>query len=100
MKAPRVDVRRLLLILVLVVMLPLTIALLLDIAVGSWPLLTLFCAVIVLPVGTFFMSRAALNEMNKVIEVVAPPDDDEFSAEELSIEDSSGDGEPVAEATG
>ena len=97
MTAPRVDVRRLLLILLLGVMLPST--MLIDIALGTWPLLTLFCVMIALPVGTFFMSRAALHEMNKVIEVVAPPDDEERSVDAPSAEDASGDREPVVEVT-
>lgn len=99
MKAPRVDVRRLLLILLLVVMLPLTVALLLDLALGSWPLLTVFCALLVLPAGTFFLSRAALNEMNKVIEEVAPPDTEPF-ADSVPVEELLADDDSASEVTG
>ena len=99
MKAPRVDVRRLLLILLLIVMLPLTGALMFDLALGSWPLLTIFGAVIVLPAGTFFLSRAALNEMNKVIAEVAPPDD-ESSTGDVPVEELSVDDDSVSKAVG
>ena len=49
---------------------------LIDYYAGSWPILTLFSLIIFLPFGAFFTSRAALDEMNKVIAEVAPPEPD------------------------
>ena len=52
---------------------PLGILMLIDHYAGWWPVLTLFSLLIVLPIGALFTSRAALDEMNKVIAEVAPP---------------------------
>ena len=54
-------------------LLPLSVMMLIDYYAGWWPILTLFSLVIFLPIGALFTSRAALDEMNKVIAEVAPP---------------------------
>lgn len=54
---------------------------LIDYYAGWWPVLTLFSLIIFLPIGAFFTSRAALDEMNKVIAEVAPPEPDTDLAE-------------------
>lgn len=52
---------------------PLSVLMLIDYYAGWWPVLTLFSLLIILPIGALFTSRAALDEMNKVIAEVAPP---------------------------
>ena len=54
-------------------LIPLSVLMLIDYYAGWWPVLTLFSLLIVLPIGALFTSRAALDEMNKVIAEVAPP---------------------------
>ena len=76
MQTPRVDVRRLLRVLLLAGVFPLTALILTDLAVGLWPILTIFGTAVVLPLGSFLVSRAALDEFNKVIEEVAPLEDE------------------------
>lgn len=84
MQTPRVDVRRLLRVLLFAGVLPLTALILIDLAVGLWPILTIFGAAVVLPLGSFLVSRAALDEFNRVIEEVAPLED---ALEEEALED-------------
>jgi hypothetical protein len=72
MQEPRVDIYRLLRILLLAGIVPLVFLVALDLASGLWPILTLFGAVIFLPLGSYLVGRAALDEMNRVIEEVAP----------------------------
>ena len=78
MNGPRVDVKRLFRVLFFSTVLPFSVMLLLDYSSGLWPILALFSVVIVLPIGTFFTSRAALDEMTKVIAEVAPPESDDI----------------------
>ena len=78
MNGPRVDVHRLLRVLFFSTVFPLSVMLLLDYYSELWPVLALFSLVIILPIGTFLTSRAALDEMNKVIAEVAPPESDDI----------------------
>ena len=78
MNGPRVDVKRLLRVLFFSTVLPFSEMLILDYYSGLWPVLALFSVVIILPIGTFLTSRAALDEMNKVIAEVAPPESDDI----------------------
>ena len=62
-------------------LIPLSVLMLIDYYAGWWPVLTLLSLVVFLPIGALFTSRAALDEMNKVIAQVAPPapeDTDDF----------------------
>ena len=78
MNGPRVDVKRLLRVLFFSTVFPFSVMLLVDYYSGLWPVLALFSLVIILPIGTFLTSRAALDEMNKVIAEVAPTESDEI----------------------
>jgi hypothetical protein len=78
MNGPRVDVKRLLRVLFFSTVLPLSAMTLFDYYSGLWPVLTLFSLVIILPIGTFLTSHAALDEMNKVIAEVAPLESDDI----------------------
>ena len=80
-QSPRVDVRRLLRVLHLAGLLPLTVLIWLDLISGLWPILTLFGTAIFLPLGSFLVSRTALEEMNKVIKEVAPLEEDSAEAD-------------------
>ena len=48
---------------------------LIDLLLGTLPIATLFGLIIFVPVGSFFVIRAALDEMNRVIDDVAPQED-------------------------
>jgi hypothetical protein len=78
MNGPRVDVQRLLKVLLLSMVLPLTAITFIDYFVGFWPFLTIISLTIILPIGTLITSHAALTEMNKVIAEVALPDGDDL----------------------
>ena len=86
MNGPRVDVQRLLKVLFLSMVLTLSVVILIDYFVGTWPFLTIISLALILPIGTLFGSRAALAEMNKVIAEVAPPDDDNVDSNVVDAE--------------
>ena len=86
MDGPRVDVRRLLKVLLLSMLLPLGAMTVLDYFVGTWPFLTIISLAVILPIGTLLTSRAALTEMNRVIAEVAPPDDDDVDRDMIDAE--------------
>jgi hypothetical protein len=67
-----VNVRRLSKTLFISFLLPLSFALLMDVILGTTPLVTVLGLLVVFPVGGFFVIRAALSEMDKVIQEVAP----------------------------
>ena len=69
---PRVNSGRLLKILLVSAIVPLSLLLLLDVVSGLLPLLTLVGLLIFIPAGSFFIVRAALDEFSQVIEEVAP----------------------------
>lgn len=64
-------VRRLLLALVA----PVALAILIDRLAGTEPLFTVAVALICIPLSSVLVSRAALRDMDRIIAVVAPPDD-------------------------
>ena len=88
MQEPRVDIRRLLRVLLIAGIMPLTFLIWIDLASGYWPIFTLAGIAIFLPLGSFLVGRAALDEMNKVIEQVAPlgEESDEEVANEGSLD--------------
>ena len=69
---PRVNVGKLLQRFVVSLVLPFGAAVLVDHLIGSAPLLTVAAIVICLPLATVVVSRAALKEMGRVIDAVAP----------------------------
>jgi hypothetical protein len=72
--APRIASRRLLRSLVWALLLPVAAAFAADAALGTTPLLAVVATVVCIPLATVLVSRAALLEMSKVIEQVAPVD--------------------------
>jgi hypothetical protein len=53
--------------------LPCGLALAADLLLGFFPLLTIAAIVIVFPIATVVICRAALQELQRVIDQVAPP---------------------------
>ena len=88
MQEPRVDIRRLLRVLLFAGIVPLIFLIWIDLASGYWPIFTLAGIAIFLPLGSFLVGRAALDEMNKVIDEVAPLEEelDEDADDEGSLD--------------
>lgn len=68
----RINIRRLLLSVVTSFILPLTLAVLIDMQAGWFPLVTIGATVIFIPLATVIVTRAALSEMDQVIQKLAP----------------------------
>jgi len=68
----RINLRRLLLNLWFSFILPVSLALLIDWQAQLFPWLTIGAAVIFIPLSTIFVIRAALSEMDQLIQEVAP----------------------------
>lgn len=60
---------------------PVTAAFTADAALGTSPWLALVAALVCIPLATVLVSQAALHEMNRVIEQVAPHDEAPDQAE-------------------
>jgi hypothetical protein len=72
MEHVRINVRRLMALVVYSLMLPLSTLLVLDYVTGWFPWLTIAACVICIPLSTLIVIRTALAEMDRVIELVAP----------------------------
>ncbi len=59
-------------LLLFTLILPVTVAVSLDLATGLLPLLTIFASVICIPLSTFLVNRTVLLEMDRVFAVIAP----------------------------
>lgn len=70
----RINVRRLLRSLLTSFLLPLTLAILIDLQFGWFPLVTIGATVIFIPLATVIVTRAALSEMDQLIQKLAPLD--------------------------
>ncbi len=70
----RINIQRLLRSVVVSLVLPLTLAMLIDMQFGWFPLVTIGATVIFIPLATFIVTRAALSEMDQVIQKLAPLD--------------------------
>jgi len=70
----RINVQRLLRSVVVSLLLPITLAVLMDMQFGWFPLVTIGATVIFIPLSTFIVIRAALSEMDQVIQKLAPLD--------------------------
>ncbi len=68
----RIDLRRLTVLLLFSLVLPLSALLLLDYATGWFPWLTIVASAICIPLSTVIVIRATLAEMDRVIQIVAP----------------------------
>jgi hypothetical protein len=69
----RLDWRRLLRQWVLLLGLPCSLAMGLDWWLGSLPWITIAAVIVCIPTAAIVISRTALREMDRIIEVVAPP---------------------------
>ena len=70
----RINVQRLLRSLITSFLLPLTLAILIDLQFGWFPLVTIGATVIFIPLATVIVTRAALSEMDQIIQKLAPLD--------------------------
>jgi len=68
----RVDWRRLTKWLLATLIVPVVLAILLDLLIATLPILTLIMSLICIPVATIFVGRAILSEMDRVLTVLAP----------------------------
>ena len=75
MSEVRVDVQRLFVVLLLGVVLPISLALIVDLSLGTLPVATIAALVICLPLGAIWLSRVSMSELDRVIAEVAPEDD-------------------------
>lgn len=89
MTQPRIDWRKLLRLFLLVLVLPVVVAFSLDFVVGTTPILTIVAVALFIPLATVLVNRTALQEMDRIIEVVAPPESDDPVAQEETTESGS-----------
>ncbi len=68
----RINVRRLASSVVFSLWLPVGLAILFDWQLGFFPWLTIGASIIFIPLSTFIVIRAALAEMDQLIQTVAP----------------------------
>lgn len=68
----RINIRRLAVSVLLSFLLPVTSAMLVDWQLGLFPWLTIGASIIFIPLSTFIVIRAALAEMDQLIQEVAP----------------------------
>lgn len=74
MQTVRIDVRRLAKALLFTLVLPLSLAIVLDLSLDTMPVATIAASVVCIPLASVFVIRAALSELDKVIQAVAPPE--------------------------
>ena len=77
MEHVRINVRRLLILLLGSLVLPLAGIVALDLLVGSMPWLTIGGSLIFIPLSTVLITRATLAELDMVIEKLAPIEPDQ-----------------------
>ncbi len=68
----RMDTSRLFRWLLLTFILPLSCLIILDFVLNLRPYLTILGVIVVIPLATFFVVRVTLDELNRVIRLVAP----------------------------
>lgn len=68
----RINIRRLAISVLLSFLVPVTLAILIDWQLGLFPWLTIGASIIFIPLSTFIVIRAALAEMDQLIQAVAP----------------------------
>jgi hypothetical protein len=66
------DVGRLTKLIIIYLVLPVTLALFGDLAMGLMPWLTLVVSVLAIPLASIVVTRASLAELDKIIEKLAP----------------------------
>ena len=70
----RINIQRLLRSVLTSLVLPLTLAVLIDMQFGWFPFVTIGATVLIIPLSTFLVTRIALSEIEQVILNVAPPE--------------------------
>lgn len=81
---PRINLKRLVTVLLLSGVVPLSLLIALDIVVGWLPLLTIVGLLIFVPLGSFLVVRTALEEFTRIIDDAAPaePEDKDDESDE------------------
>ncbi|MBV7328897.1 hypothetical protein KFU94_11670 [Chloroflexi bacterium TSY] len=74
MHEPRLNVGYLTRLVLLLMLLPLGIGVAADLILDLTPFVTIATGIIFIPVASFFVTRASLSELNKVIQAVSPDD--------------------------
>ena len=72
MQTTRLNIRRLTISILVSLVLPLLIVVLLDLNLGSTPMLTIVASLILIPISSIIVVRTVLSELDKVIQTVAP----------------------------
>lgn len=88
-RPPRIDIWRLGKRMLLALILPILIAIGVDVFAGTWPFVTLLTAAFCFPIAGFLVMRAAVQEMHKVISEIAPEEQDEDGNETAAGHDES-----------
>ncbi len=102
MDAVRIDVRRGVRALLLTLVIPVSLALAVDLAAGSLPWLTVVASLICLPLAAIVVNRTVLAEFDRVVALLAPPQEVVAEPEKpAEIEMQEGvEGQAAAELTG
>lgn len=74
MDSVRINIRRLITSILVSLVLPLALAILLDHSLGWTPLATIGASLFFIPLSTVIVTRAALSELDQIIQRVAPLD--------------------------
>jgi hypothetical protein len=90
----RIDWRKLAVPSLLIMVLPTVAAILLDLRLGTLPLLTIFAILICFPLATFLVIRISLQEMDRVIAEVAPPLEWQAEPQDDSLQEPAATSEP------
>lgn len=73
---PRIDLGKLARLFLFVLVLPMMLAWVADGVFGSTPIVTIAAIVILIPAAAILIIRTSLLEMDRVIQIVAPPEPD------------------------
>lgn len=72
MREPRLNVRYLTRLIFLLMLLPLGMGVIADLILDLTPFVTIATGIIFIPVASFFVTRASLSELDKVIQTISP----------------------------
>lgn len=79
--APRIDYWRALRALLFTLVLPVVVAIALDVVTGLLPIVTIVAAVLCIPLATIVVNRVLLGEMDRILAMVAPEVEGEARSE-------------------
>ncbi len=77
MSSVRIDLRRLTFVYAASILLPLLIGVVAELFIDASFSLVLLAAFVSMPLVVFFVCRSALAEMERVVQIVAPPEENE-----------------------